>query len=143
MPTHLQNMKRQLRNTNLALSLWLLVKPSTVTRDLGSWECGTQACFGGHLKYWPQFRRQGVVAGGAGLSTQVPEMVVGNSTLHGASVSAHLFGYPGDQELGSMFSARQDHERGSDHRIVVKRLQGQAKHLEAQIADYQSSIAST
>ena len=100
-----------LHNTRLALALWKeRVKPAQVVPDLRAWACGTQACFGGHLATWPEFRAMGVRAD-----------CYGAPVLHGESLSQvpwELFGNYG------LFYSREDWEReGTDYEVVVKRLE--------------------
>lgn len=53
--------EQQLENVKLAERIWKeRVDPAAVVKGLEDWACGTQACFGGHLATWPEFRKMGV-----------------------------------------------------------------------------------
>ena len=49
---------KQIENCILALCNWAEVSEEHVV--LEDWRCGSQACFGGHLATWDDFRAQGV-----------------------------------------------------------------------------------
>lgn len=59
-----------LNNLLIARQRWLATPAEKVIPMLTVYqrktECGTIACFAGHLSTWPEFRAQGVTAGGLG-----------------------------------------------------------------------------
>lgn len=103
----------QLANCRLALEKWQTVPEEKARLDL--WQCGTYACFGGYVTSWPEFRAKGVTAHGSGMP-----MMFGKD---GFDVAQILFG------TGSLFYARGEGEEGSDHEVVVERLEAQIKKL--------------
>ncbi len=76
-------------NLILAAWRWNETPAKKVVPGLRAWRCGTQACFGGHLATWPEFRAQGVhvvsfshePAIGLQLSDEVSEILFGAHTL--------------------------------------------------------------
>jgi hypothetical protein len=97
----------QLHNAILARELWQ-ERVSEDEVDLGHWKCGTQACFGGHLGMWPEFRN---LPGALQESWGTPHFEDPN-----AKVDIILFG-----EL--MFYAEQPSENGKrQHDIITARL---------------------
>lgn len=110
--------EQQLENIRLAARLWVdRVEPRDVVKGLDVWVCGTQACFGGHLAAWPEFRALGVLVGPYGRPT-----TVWNLDAHETAWA--LFG---DEDL---FAEAGDHPADgevedfgySDHELVLARL---------------------
>jgi hypothetical protein len=78
---------QQIENLILAAWRWNEVKPRQVVRELNNWRCGTQACFGGHLGKWSEFRRQGLCPTAGGYP-QMPSLGI----IGSAGVARQLFG---------------------------------------------------
>ncbi len=112
---------QQIENIREAIKMWETVPPENVAPRLGFWRdgfgdphagqkkpptCGTVACFGGWLAWWPAFRAQGVEAwdGGAPYLTWA-------SQPWAYMVSRELFG---DDD---MFDSRDLHKM--DHNMPV------------------------
>lgn len=113
---------QQIENCLLALWRWADVEPRHV--DLSDWKCGTQACFGGHLCAWPEFKQMGVEP----YSERFPEPNIPTLNLMDADVvSHHLFG------VNYLFYFRRPwrNEHGDDHAIVVNRLEQRIAELSA------------
>lgn len=121
------NKDQQLANIALARELWLQVPPEQVVPGLGTWYCGTQACFGGHLARWPQFQALGV---------RLPTFGSPLFGLHAGRmfrVDEVLFGDP------RIFHERGEHpadegprNEGSDipdHEVVLRRLDWARENL--------------
>jgi hypothetical protein len=126
--------EQKLANIDLATRLWKeRVKPEQVVQYLHTWACGTQACFGGHLATWPEFREMGVrTLKEIGVTcsnswASAPCMEYGR--FEGVEVAAILFGDP------TLFDARGacrfDDERAgvSDHGLVLGRLEAARTRL--------------
>jgi hypothetical protein len=104
----------QLHNATLARELWQ-ERVSEDDVDLGHWKCGTQACFGGHLGTWPEFRN---LPGALQESWGTPHFENPN-----VQVDIVLFG-----EL--MFYSQQPSEHGRrQHEIILDRLDRQIEFL--------------
>lgn len=116
--------QQQRDNTLDALNvMWPSIPPEEVSPGLESWYlasevedgCGSLACFGGWCALWPNFQKQGVVAGLGGRPTSnrtnhffmsVPYMLFGN---HGLFISRGGFISDG----GFV---------GTDHELITNRL---------------------
>jgi hypothetical protein len=107
----------KIENVLLAMMLWAEEKPESI--NLRNWRCGTQACFGGRLATWPEFKAQGVRRTSRG----APHI---EGT---AFVAYHLFGH------SSLFwihgAASDDSSLGdvTDYEIIVNRLEAQIERL--------------
>ena len=102
-------------NCELALRLWKeRVKPEQVVEGLRHYRCGTQACFGGHLATWPEFQAMGVTA---------YDSVPGYRGRMGFNVAYELFG------VRHLFCFRDAYEEGTDHEVVVRRLERRLAEL--------------
>lgn len=132
--------EQQRDNLEMALVMWTAVDPEHVA--LGSWSCGSHACFGGHLASWEHFIEQGVrqckVAGrhnGIWQSEFEPYMGATHDarpTVSGFDVAVRLFG---DDELFN--SRREDTDEEdfdhvifetlgrdiSDHELALRRME--------------------
>ena len=88
-----------LENLKLAKRKWQEVQPRHVTPGLMFWrwetDCGTLACFGGHLATWPEFQAMGVKVSDAG-GRPAYDSLTEDLHLEGLDVADHLFG---DREL--------------------------------------------
>lgn len=110
---------RQIKNIQQALAFWATIDPEDVVKELKEWQCGTQACFGGHLAQRGMF---GIPKG-----SERPEAVFdsGNGEwLNGIkNVSQYLFRNP------KLFSSRgyssfdDNYPDVSDHELVRLRLE--------------------
>lgn len=127
--------QQQLENCKLALRLWKeRVKPEQVTKGLNSWTCGTQACFGGWLATWPEFRALGIVPDGQG----APIATEYETTLASGSLSRILFG-----DRGMLFpcglgpAGVAEENAASAYEAVVLRLEVRIAALERRIAYFQ------
>jgi hypothetical protein len=60
---HHEELMGYLENTDLAKRLWIeRVSDAMISEELSTWQCGSTACFGGHLATWPEFKAKGVKA---------------------------------------------------------------------------------
>lgn len=120
---------QQIENCLLALSLWAEVPPRKVVAGLSDWTCGTQACFGGHLATWPEFRAQGVCPTDGSPELRQP----GSAEVIGYShaVSKYLFGsFDLFHSAGHAAADDQLPRNASAHRVVVNRLEHQIQRLQ-------------
>jgi hypothetical protein len=138
----LQTTTKWLKNLSLSLTEWAKVPEENVVRDLNSWTCGTQACFGGWVAQQPYFQAQGVRVFDPRSKVDRYPALDGIATVSG--VSYELFGYrelfhtreicPLDQEiLLNHAQSRENHipfedepsdsDRLSDRDLVLKRLE--------------------
>lgn len=127
--------QQQLENCIVALWRWAETKPHKVVDRLGSWRCGTQACFGGFVAVWPEFQAQGVRAA-------TPRMRYEFGVTPGAPIIARngvfasehdvadrlfgerqLFGSRGYVRIGKFDDA--GHQGVTDHQLVARRLEAQ------------------
>lgn len=134
--------EQQLANLNLAEHLWRSrVKPSDVVGGLRMWTCGTQACFGGHLATWPEFREMGVrLLGEAAENPMWCAAPAFDTETWGWSVGVILFGSHDifDERGGSgLDCAADDEDLGDldDHAMVLHRIARQRERLQSRIAD--------
>lgn len=106
-------------NLHLARRLWLeRVDPATV--DLENWQsdCGTFACFGGHLATWPEFQLMGVYPN----IYEAP--AIGYPATSGHGVALQLFG---DADLFD-----QDREYTKSHyEVILDRIDARLDFLES------------
>lgn len=131
--------EQQLANIDLAARLWgERVTPDKVVERLTVWAsphpnmCGTQACFGGHLATWPEFRAMGVrTRKEAGEEDPVmrhgPDMDGVQWPYEVASVlfgDEQLFEPRGGHPAGPSYDNAPDSDDGSisDYELVVNRL---------------------
>ncbi len=140
-----QTLEQQLEHINMALDLWVQVNHSAVVPDLCYWrsesaECGTQACFGGHLATWDYFRSLGVLTRA---EMSFPETF---GTQHDFApcaladrgyflapddIAERLFG---DKRLFGVRLIRDATISMTDHEIVTDRLQAAKFHVLARLA---------
>lgn len=140
--------QQQIDNLTLALLKWgFEVPPSQVSPGLSRWGsgCGTQACFGGHITRWPEFRAQGVRSRGEMLHLDEdnffyfqPMLVEGRTgmVLHESiRVAYELFGHTiGCGQQSCLFNSRGVHPSdkafpsASAHEIVARRLEWELEH---------------
>jgi len=114
--------RQHLKNTQAAISAWKTVPPEAVSNKLLKFResppydeapsCGSPACFGGHLPYFPHFAALGVVINVKGAPTM---HIRGQPALSFYAVSSRLFGN------GTMFEPMTD-EEGTPHQVVMHRL---------------------
>lgn len=123
----LSAIEQKLENCKLALRLWNeRVTPDQVVKELNEWTCETQACFGGWLATWPEFRDMGVFASYVGS----PIMVAGSELLDPSLVSNRLFGDRNMFKVRGLGPAGGDEEKApSAHAAVVLRLETQIDYL--------------
>ena len=107
-----------IENTLLAAWLWSEVPPACVIEGLHDWRCGTQACFGGHLAHWPEFKAKGVRAGLDGRPTMAFVDCAADISHHlfgDASMFAPLHAHRADNDLAYM-------QHPPEHEVVANRL---------------------
>lgn len=105
----------QIVNCLLALSLWAEVPPECV--NLGSWRCGTHACFGGHLATWPEFQAVGVMATEEGAPTENRLPFDSSNVAHCLFGDWNLFYAKGHYPI--------DLSSDTHHETIVRRLEQQ------------------
>lgn len=106
-------------NLELARSLWTQVPVNEVSKNLRLWSCGTQACFGGHLGTWPKFQELGIKSSPAD-GSPIADTDARNNPWNLPWV---LFG------AGGLFCPAEKTEEGTDHEIVLNRIEVALKGL--------------
>lgn len=119
-------------NCLLALVRWSKVSPAKVVPNLGKWHCGTQACFGGHLVTWEEFREMGVLrVKRSERQPVIPGLELAGHRYHFQSraVGEHLFGHPDIFYSRDMTELDAGASGLSDHALVAHRLERQIEEL--------------
>lgn len=131
-----------LSNTEAALREWRKLDPSTV--DLAAYrqgttseiegtlpDCGTPACFGGWLPYFPHFKKLGVTADSGGSPQMgfnyglwVAEGLFGNADMFYSRSRDNPDDHDLEDDIGSMAYAKT-----SDWGVVLNRLERHAHYL--------------
>lgn len=137
--------EQQLANIDLAERLWReRVKPEQIVPRLVYWgnNCGTVACFGGHVATWPEFNEQGVWPAGHffvylyGAGAWKPMLAPDTGVWGGLGIAGYLFGdsdlfiWRGRHPADPMFDAwavpdvavEGDDLTVTDHQLVLNRL---------------------
>lgn len=119
-----------LHNTELFLKLWKdRVRPEIVIKDLRDWRCGTQACAGGHLATWPEFKAIGGAVTGLRAPFLQKELLDG--VFVGTNgVAEYLFR---NRDLFSSVYFDEKYSDLNDYDLVIKRFEEQIKYLENKI----------
>lgn len=135
--------QKQIDNCILALKLWReRVKPEDVSPRLYQWKCGTQACFGGHLATWEEFKKLGVRSDSDGAP-----YISGYWMIPTDTVSGYLFGHPNmfkmvghcdfdrEGEMGIVLSVwGEPIQKNLDYEVVIHRLERQIAFLKASLS---------
>lgn len=108
----------------LAAHKWVTeVEPGQVAPGLRAWTCGTQACFGGHVASWSEFREIAAVGVGAEGSPVNPRLACSMFP------DKWLFGDDSMFDPRGCHDADDLHPHASDYDIVVHRLDHRIRQL--------------
>jgi hypothetical protein len=132
--------KQQHDNLIYARDWWKTVPPETVAEDLSTWNCGTHACFGGHVAMNDHFKAQGVTPSNV---YGCPMMEGENFVEDGDDVAKILFGsrmlfaYRNGNSLrwiehGRTLLEFEKDKTHTDHEVVANRIQWMLDHCEVQ-----------